>query len=40
MNTQVLVFMIEIKFDLTPKNIKFFVSFMLLLTIIRLLPTL
>ena len=38
---QVLVFMNEIKFDLTlKKKIKFFVSFMLLFAIIKLLPTL
>ena len=38
---QVLVFMNEIKFDLTlKKKIKFSVSFMLLFAIIKLLPTL
>ena len=37
---QVLVFMNEIKFDLTLKKIKFSVSFMLLFAIIKLLPTL
>ena len=37
---QVLVFMSEIKFDLTVKKSKFSVSFMLLFTIIKLLPTL
>ena len=36
---QVLVFMSEIKFDLTVKKSKFSVSFMLLFTIIKLLPT-
>ena len=35
---QVLVFMSEIKFDLTLKKIKFSVSFMLLFAIIELLP--
>ena len=41
MKIQVLVFMSEIKFDLTVKKYKFFsVSFMLLFTIIKLLPTL
>ena len=40
MKIQVLVFMIEIKFDLTLKKIKFSVSFMLLFAIIKLLPTL
>ena len=40
MKIQVLVFMSEIKFDLTLKKIKFSVSFMLLFTIIKLLPTL
>ena len=40
MKIQVLVFMSEIKFDLTVKKIKFSVSFMLLFTIIKLLPTL
>ena len=40
MKIQVLVFMNEIKFDLTLKNIKFSVSFMLLFAIIKLLPTL
>ena len=35
---QVLVFMSEIKFDLTLKKIK--ISFMLLFAIIKLLPTL
>ena len=37
---QVLVFMSEIKFDLTLKKIKLSVSFMLLFTIIKLLPAL
>ena len=37
---QVLVFMSEIKFDLTVKKSKFSVSFMLLFTIIKLLPNL
>ena len=37
---EVLVFMSEIKFDLTVKKSKFSVSFMLLFTIIKLLPTL
>ena len=37
---QVLVFMSEIKFDLTLKKIKISVSFMLLFAIIKLLPTL
>ena len=40
MKIQVLVFINEIKFDLTLKKIKFFVSFMLLFAIIKLLPTL
>ena len=40
MTIQVLVFMNEIKFDLTLKKIKFSVSFMLLFAIIKLLPTL
>ena len=42
MNIQVLVFISEIKFDLTPKKkkIKFSVSFMLLFTIIKLPPAL
>ena len=40
MKIQVLVFMSEIKFDLTLKKIKFSVSFMLLFAIIKLLPTL
>ena len=40
MKIQVLVFMSEIKFDLTVKKFKFSVSFMLLFTIIKLLPTL
>ena len=40
MKIQVLVFMDEIKFDLTLKKIKFSVSFMLLFAIIKLLPTL
>ena len=40
MKIQVLVFMSEIKFDLTLKKIKFSVSLMLLFTIIKLLPTL
>ena len=41
MKIQVLVFMNEIKFDLTlKKNNKFSVSFMLLFAIIKLLPTL
>ena len=41
MKIQVLVFMNEIKFDLTlKKKIKFSVSFMLLFAIIKLLPTL
>ena len=40
MKIQVLVFMNEIKFDLTLKKIKFSVSFMLLFAIINLLPTL
>ena len=40
MKIQVLVFMSEIKFDLTVKKSKFSVSFMLLFTIIKLLPTL
>ena len=39
MKIQVLVFMSEIKFDLTVKKSKFSVSFMLLFTIIKLLPT-
>ena len=39
MKTQVLVFMSEIKFDLTVKKSKFSVSFMLLFIIIKLLPT-
>ena len=39
MKIQVLVFMNEIKFDLTLKKIKFSVSFMLLFAIIKLLPT-
>ena len=34
------MFTSELKFDLTPKKIKFSVSFMLLFTIIRLLATL
>ena len=37
---QVLVFMREIKFDISLKKIKFSVSFMLLFTIIKLIPTL
>ena len=37
---QVLVFMSEIKFELTLKKIKISVSFMLLFAIIKLLPTL
>ena len=41
MKIQVLVFINEIKFDLTlKKNNKFSVSFMLLFAIIKLLPTL
>ena len=41
MKIQVLVFMNEIKFDLTLKKTnKFSVSFMLLFAIIKLLPTL
>ena len=40
MKIQVLVFMNEIKFDLTLKKIKVSVSFMLLFAIIKLLPTL
>ena len=40
MKIRVLVFMNEIKFDLTLKKIKFSVSFMLLFAIIKLLPTL
>ena len=40
MKIQVLVCMSEIKFDLTVKKSKFSVSFMLLFTIIKLLPTL
>ena len=40
MKIQVLVFMNEIKFNLTLKKIKFSVSFMLLFAIIKLLPTL
>ena len=40
MKIQVLVFMSEIKFDLTLKKLIFLVSFMLLFTIIKLLPTL
>ena len=40
MKIQVLVFMNEIKFDLTLKKSKFSVSFMLLFAIIKLLPTL
>ena len=40
MKIQVLVFMSEIKFDLTLKKIKLSVSFMLLCTIIKLLPAL
>ena len=40
MKIQVLVFMNEMKFDLTLKRIKFSVSFMLLFAIIKLLPTL
>ena len=40
MKIQVLVFKSEIKFDLTVKKSKFSVSFMLLFTIIKLLPTL
>ena len=40
MKIQVLVFMNEIKFDLTLKKIKFSVSFMLLFAIIKLLTTL
>ena len=40
MKIQVLVFMNEIKFDLTLKKIKFSVSFMLLFAMIKLLPTL
>ena len=40
MKIQILVFMNEIKFDLTLKKIKFSVSFMLLFAIIKLLPTL
>ena len=40
MKIQVLVFMSEIKFDLTLKKIKFSLSFMLLFAIIKLLPTL
>ena len=40
MKIQVLVFMSETKFDLTVKKSKFSVSFMLLFTIIKLLPTL
>ena len=40
MKIQVLVFMNEIKFDLTLKKIKFSVSVMLLFAIIKLLPTL
>ena len=39
MKIQVLVFMSEIKFDLTLKKIKISVSFMLLFTIIKLSPT-
>ena len=39
MKIQILVFMSEIKFDLTVKKSKFSVSFMLLFTIIKLLPT-
>ena len=37
---QILVFMSEIKFDLTLKKINNSVSFMLLFAIIKLLPTL
>ena len=37
---QVLVFMSKIKFDLTVKKSRFSVSFMLLFTMIKLLPTL
>ena len=40
MKIQVLVFMSETKVDLTVKKSKFSVSFMLLFTIIKLLPTL
>ena len=40
MKIQVLVFISEIKFDLTLKTIKFSDSFMLLFAIIKLLPTL
>ena len=40
MKIQVLVFMNEIKFDLTLKKKKNSVSFMLLFAIIKLLPTL
>ena len=40
MKIQVLVFMSEIKFNLTLKKIKFYVSFMLLFIIIKLLPAL
>ena len=40
MKIQALVFMSEIKFDLTLKKITFSVSFMLLFTLIKLLPAL
>ena len=40
MKIQVLVFMDEIRFDVTLKKIKLSVSFMLLFAIIKLLPTL
>ena len=40
MKIQVLVFMSEIKFDLTLKKSNFLISFMLLFTIIKLLPAL
>ena len=40
MKIQVLVFMNEIKFDLTLKKNQISVSFMLLFAIIKLLPTL
>ena len=40
MKIQVLMFMSEIKFDLTLEKNQIFVSFMLLFTIIKLLPTL
>ena len=40
MKIQILVFMSEIKFDLTRKKIKFSVCFMLLYTLIKLLPAL